>query len=97
MHIGHYALEIAIAIPIIKLRYFPYDLWTPYLAEYGCVFTNLLNVTALILCTISRTILDHLITNNFVKSSLVRQRAAQWKEKEALGGRLPIPVPKAKD
>jgi len=31
------------------------------------------------------------------KSSLVRQRAAQWKEKEALGGRLPIPVPKAKD
>jgi len=31
------------------------------------------------------------------KSSLVRQIAAQWKEKEALGGRLPIPVPKPKD
>ena len=81
----------------------------PHIGHNMAVITNLLNVLTLArhqcatissrtkFRTIFRTITHYLFTNNFIKSSLVRQRAAQWKEKEALGGRLPIPVPKAKD
>ena len=36
VHIGLYALEIAIAITIIKPRYFPYDI-NPHIGlQYGC-------------------------------------------------------------
>ena len=77
-------------------------IYKPHIGHNMAVITNLLNVLTLArhqcaLFLLARLFSHYLFTNNFVQSSLVRQRAAQWKEKEALGGRLPIPVPKAKD
>ena len=56
---------------------------------FGNEQNNFARQCVLIFCTF--------VSNVIVQSSLVRQRAAQWKEKEALGGRLPIPVPQPKE